>query len=92
VFAELTEEARALQLRQGHLYYETWLKEGLNNAHLASVATYYECVPGFERLLAQKDGDLVRFYAAARELARLPRAARHARLCQAGEKSTSQTP
>jgi predicted aminopeptidase len=81
VFAQLTEAARALQQRQGGLYYESWLQEGLNNAHLASIATYYECVPGFERLLAEQDGDLVRFYAAARELARLPRADRHARLC-----------
>jgi predicted aminopeptidase len=92
VFAELTEEARVLQRQQGHLYYESWLKEGLNNAHLASVATYYQCVPGFERLLAEQGGDLVRFYAAARELAKLPRAARHARLCQAGDQSASQAP
>ena len=37
-------------------------------AKLASIATYYECVPGFERLLADEDGDLPRFYAAARSL------------------------
>ena len=58
-------------------------KEGLNNARLASVATYYDCVPGFRRLLEEQDGDLPRFYAAVRELAQLPRAARHARLCGA---------
>jgi predicted aminopeptidase len=92
VFAELTEEARVLQRQQGHQYYESWLKEGLNNAHLASVATYYQCVPGFQRLLAEQGGDFVRFYAAARELAKMPRAARHARLCQQGERSASQTP
>ncbi len=82
VFAELTAEARALQRRQGHRFYESWLQEGLNNAHLASVATYYQCVPGFQRLLAEQGGDLVRFYAAARELSKIPRAERHARLCQ----------
>jgi predicted aminopeptidase len=92
MFSELTEEARALQRKQGHQYYESWLKEGLNNAHLASVATYYQCVAGFERLLAEQGGDLVRFYAAARGLAKMPRAVRHARLCQEGEKSASQTP
>jgi len=80
-FARLTAEARALQRQQGAEYYESWLKEGLNNAHLASIATYYECVPGFERLLAEQGGDLARFYAAARELSRLPRADRHASLC-----------
>jgi len=82
MFAELTQQARALQRKQGHLYYESWLKEGLNNAHLASVATYYQCVPGFQRLLAEQGGDLVKFYAAARKLAKVPRAQRHAQLCQ----------
>jgi predicted aminopeptidase len=82
VFAQLTEQVRALQRQQGDRYYESWLKEGLNNAHLASVATYYQCVPGFKRLLAEQDGDLVRFYAAARALSKQPRATRHARLCQ----------
>jgi predicted aminopeptidase len=85
LFAELTDQARALQRKQGHLYYESWLKEGLNNAHLASVATYYQCVPGFQRLLAEQAGDLVRFYAAARELSKIPRAERHARLCRGDE-------
>jgi predicted aminopeptidase len=33
------------------------------------------------RLLAAQGGDLQRFYAAVRELAKLPPAARHARLC-----------
>ena len=85
IFAELTDEARALQRTQGHQYYESWLKEGLNNAHLASVATYYQCVPGFQRLLAEQGGDLVRFYAAARELSKVPRAERHSQLCRGDE-------
>jgi predicted aminopeptidase len=38
-------------------------------------------VPGFKRLLASEDNDLERFYAAARALARLPRAQRDAQLC-----------
>jgi len=92
VFSELTAEARALQRKQGHLYYESWLKEGLNNAHLASVATYYQCVPGFQRLLAEQGGDLARFYAAAKELAKVPRAQRHARLCQAPAGSAAPEP
>jgi predicted aminopeptidase len=61
--------------------YEKWIASGLNNARLAAVATYYDCVPGFMRLLEQQGNDLKRFYAAARELARQPRAARHAQLC-----------
>jgi predicted aminopeptidase len=82
VFADLTEQARELQRKQGDRYYEPWLKEGLNNAHLASIATYYQCVPGFQRLLAEQGGDLVKFYAAARALAKQPRAVRHAQLCE----------
>lgn len=79
---QLAAQARALQQQQGSHDYEGWLEEGLNNAQLASIATYYDCVPGFERLLAQQQGDLLRFYAATRALAKLPRAQRHQRLCR----------
>jgi predicted aminopeptidase len=51
-----------------------------SNAVLASFATYTEKVPAFERLLAEAGGDLGRFYARVRELARLPRAERDAQL------------
>jgi predicted aminopeptidase len=84
-------EIRALEYREKVTYplYDQWIAQGLNNAQLASVATYYDCVPGFQRLLAEQDNDLPRFYAAARELSKLPRAQRHARLCtgagQAGQ-------
>jgi predicted aminopeptidase len=90
IIAQLTEEVRALQREQGDHYYNPWLKEGLNNAHLASVATYYQCVPGFQRLLAQQSGDLVRFYEAARGLAKESRAERHAQLCQITTSGTRQ--
>jgi len=89
IFDALTDEVRALEKSSGLglPLYDEWLAAGLNNARLAAVATYYECVPGFMRLLRQQDDDLLRFYAAARELARAPRAERHARLC--GEASTA---
>jgi predicted aminopeptidase len=85
ILAELAVEIRALEARQGVRYpvYEQWMAAGLNNAQLASIATYYECVPGFERLLAAENGDLPRFYAAVRMLARQPLAERHAALCAA---------
>jgi predicted aminopeptidase len=51
-----------------------------SNAVLASFATYTQKVPAFERLLAAAGGDLERFYARVRELARLPRAERDAQL------------
>jgi predicted aminopeptidase len=58
-----------------------WLAGDLNNAYLASVATYYSCVPGFERELKAVGGDLPAFYARARALARLDRARRDAAVC-----------
>jgi predicted aminopeptidase len=83
-FAGLTRQIRALEQQQGmhSALYDEWLKEGLNNARLASEATYYDCLPGFERVLAEEGGDLPRFYAAARALSRLPMAERHEKLCR----------
>ena len=60
---------------------QLWFDRGLNNAHLASIATYFGCVPGFERLLAASGHDLPRFYAAVRELAAQPPAQRKTALC-----------
>ena len=64
-----------------HTGYDAWLDEGLNNAHLASIATYFDCVPGFERLLAQHHGDLNAYYSAVRALGHGPARAR-ASLCE----------
>lgn len=61
--------------------FRSWFAGEINNAHLASVATYYDCVPGFERELAAVHGDLPAFYRRVRELARLSQAARAAAVC-----------
>jgi predicted aminopeptidase len=53
-----------------------------NNARLASLATYYDCVPGFQRVLAEEQHDLPRFYTAVRELAKLTREQRRVKLCE----------
>jgi len=83
-FAELAVQLQELEQRQGmhSPVYDEWIKEGLNNARLASEANYYDCLPGFERLLAESGNDLPRFYAAAKELAHRPMAERHAKLCR----------
>jgi predicted aminopeptidase len=83
LLASLGESIHAFEKREQVSYplYDQWLREGLNNARLASVATYYDCVPGFRRLLATEHGDLPAFYSAARALAKLPRRERHQRLC-----------
>ncbi len=85
ILAQLAADIRALERREGVHYgvYDEWMTRGLNNAQLASIATYYECVPGFERLLAAQQDDLPRFYAAVRALADEPRDERHAQLCMA---------
>jgi len=83
ILADLATDIRALERRLAVRWplYDKWLAEGLNNADLASVGTYYDCVPGFERLLQQENGNLPQFYDAARKLAREPQAKRDARLC-----------
>jgi predicted aminopeptidase len=84
VFARLVAELRSLGEKYG---VDSALAAELdgrpNNARLASLATYYECVPGFQRVLAEQGNDLPRFYDAVRALAKLPREERRARLCGA---------
>jgi predicted aminopeptidase len=65
----------------GHAPYEAWFSRDINNAHLASVATYFVCVPGFERELAAVQGDLPAFYRRVRELSKLKQKARDAAVC-----------
>ena len=60
----------------GYSGYNSWFGDDLNNAKLNSVATYYDLVPDFERLLAEKDGNLEEFYSAADKLAKLSKAER----------------
>ena len=84
VFAALVSELQALDKRYG---VRSALADELavepNNARLASLATYYECVPGFRRVLEEQQRDLPRFYDAVRGLAKLSPAERHAQLCPA---------
>jgi predicted aminopeptidase len=65
----------------GHAPFESWFDEDLNNAHLASIATYFNCVPGFQRELEAVGGDLTAFYSRVRELAKSDQATRDAAVC-----------
>jgi predicted aminopeptidase len=81
-FARLRDEYAGLVAPWGgHAPFEAWFRGELNNAQLASVATYYDCVPGFERELAAANGDLGEFYARVRRLATLDKASRDAVVC-----------
>jgi predicted aminopeptidase len=65
----------------GHAPYEWWFEHDINNAHLATVATYFVCVPGFERELRAVGGDLPAFYRRVRQLAKMPQKARDTLIC-----------
>jgi predicted aminopeptidase len=53
--------------------YDGWFAGPLNNAQIASVASNTQQVSAFQALLAQEQGDLRRFYAVAKQLAKLPK-------------------
>ena len=80
-FGRLKFEYQRLRARWGgSAGYDGWFARVLNNAHLASVATYHDCVPGLRRELAAA-GSLPAFYARAEELSRLDVAKRRAAVC-----------
>ena len=71
-FGLLAERYAALKASWGGFSgYDRFFTEGPSNALLASFQTYSGLVPVFERLLSAAGGDLERFYAGARALARL---------------------
>jgi predicted aminopeptidase len=67
--------------------YDGWFRRSLNNAHLAAVATYRDCMPGLRRLLDQA-GSLPAFYEEALALSRRTVAERHAIACAPTEDDT----
>jgi predicted aminopeptidase len=82
LLAEMGADYRALKAERwgGWPGYDRWFGKGVNNAQLASVATYEELVPAFRALLAREGGDMARFYGAVQALARLDKSAREAEL------------
>ena len=80
-FAEL--KAEYLKLKEswkGFAGYDRFFAGEMNNANLVPVATYSELVPAFRHLLAENGGDFKRFYAEVKELGKLSRDERGARL------------
>ena len=56
-FEELATQIRAVEQRAGRRSgFGSYIDSGLNNAHLASVATYYDKVPYFETVLREQCG------------------------------------
>jgi len=72
LYAEMAGEYRQLKTAWGGFSgYDRWFAQQPNNANLASVTIYTRKVPAFQALLAREGGDLPRFYAAVKALARL---------------------
>jgi predicted aminopeptidase len=81
-FADLRNDFAALRDSfGGHAPYEAWFEHDVNNADLATVATYFVCVPGFQRELRAVGGDLPAFYRRAHQLAKMPQKARDELVC-----------
>jgi predicted aminopeptidase len=81
-FGRLKFEYAGLRARWGgYGGYDAWFARPLDNARLASVATYHDCVPGLERELAAA-GSLPAFYERAEALAKLTVAERRDVLCR----------
>ena len=83
LFAEMIEDYGRIKAGWGGFSgFDRIFARGANNALLASVTAYTARVPAFRELLARKDGDLPAFYAEVKELARLDKPARDARLAE----------
>lgn len=72
----------------GYSGYDLWFNGPINNAKLNAVATYYDLVPGFERLLALNQNELPAFYREARRLAKMPKMERRQWLRNLAKEST----
>jgi predicted aminopeptidase len=83
LFAEMNDEYGALKISWGGFAgFDRLLARGLNNAFLVSIASYTELLPAFRALLAQNKGDLPALYGAVRDLAKLDKPERDARLAE----------
>lgn len=82
--AEFTRlKAEYLRLKErwnGYAGFDRWFESDLNNAGLASVATYDRYVPVFVKLLHDTNGDLNRFYQVCKSLGELPQEKRRVKL------------
>lgn len=81
LFTQMRRDYEALKASWGgYAGYDRWFAQTPNNALLASVSIYTQKVPAFEAMLAENGGDLPKFYAAVKALARLDKPAREAAL------------
>lgn len=87
IFSQLKQEYQLLKKSWNNDdRYDSWMKQSLNNAHLALVATYHELVPSLKAYLNKVDGDLPRFYQQMELLGRLSKTERHEKLARLDSK------
>lgn len=80
ILTALQDEFRTVKVGwNGYTGYDGWFARQLNNAHIASIATYHSFVPGF-RTLMKDQANFQAFYATARSLAALPQGLRREQL------------
>jgi predicted aminopeptidase len=88
----LQDEFRSVKVGwNGYSGYDGWFARPLNNAHLASIATYHSLVPGFRKLMKDQE-DLQKFYRTAKSLASLPHGLRQEQLAELGKDSAVPVP
>ena len=68
----------------GESAYDAFFRRAVNNAHLASVATYRDCMPGLRREL-ERLGSMPAFYERAEALAKLTARERRQPVCGNGD-------
>ncbi|WP_256077823.1 aminopeptidase [Massilia sp. YIM B04103] len=91
IFAALKAEYLVLKADWGgYAGYDRWFAEPLTNAHLSSVATYNDFLPGFRALLA-REKNMKAFYAAVQGMGNLPTTERHERLQQLAKAMPAET-
>ena len=89
IFDDLRSEFDQLKTTQAGLAaYDDWMNRPLNNAKISGVVAYHDLVPAFSVILAEHNGDLIKFYEACRQLAQKKRTERHRILKEAMQKGS----
>ncbi len=82
IFADLKSQFLTMKKTRwrGYSGYDKWFDRDLTHAHLNTVATYFDLVPGFKKLLRDSDHDFAAFFKSVESLAKLPGPERALRL------------
>jgi|TARA_Y100000310_G_scaffold335696_1_gene418386 predicted aminopeptidase len=67
---ELRDDYRVLKSNwHGHADFDAWIASDINNAKIATISTYYDLVPAFNRLLKESGGNLQIFLDRCKDIA-----------------------